>query len=160
FSRDITIIPLTLDGVSMPQAKELPLSIQDLAYIQDLPVRHNPDFHSDMNGLIARVAGLTHTQPEQSPRVKTLGTLVRSIPSTILGKSQTTLTQSRNRQAMIDKVRAIWITGVLNRSLYQETLITLGLVERPDTVERPMDILVQRPDKADQPLPPGTRVVD
>jgi hypothetical protein len=67
---------------------------------------------------------------------------------------------SRNRRAMIEKVRAIWITGVLNRSLYKETLITLGLSERPDAVERPMDILVQRPDKADYPLPPGTRVVD
>jgi DNA polymerase III delta prime subunit len=68
--------------------------------------------------------------------------------------------ESRNRRAMIQKVRAIWVTGVLQRSLYQETLITLGLAERPDAVERPMDILVQRPDKADQPLPPGKRVVD
>ena len=67
---------------------------------------------------------------------------------------------SRNRRAMLEKVRAIWINGVLNRSLYKETLITLGLAERPDAVERPMDILVQRPDKADQQLPPGTRVVE
>ena len=68
--------------------------------------------------------------------------------------------ESRNRRAMIEKVRAIWITGVLNRSLYKETLITLGLAERPDAVERPMDILVQRPGKVDQPLPQGTRIVD
>lgn len=67
---------------------------------------------------------------------------------------------SRNRRAMIEKVRAIWIKGVLNESLYKETLIALGLTKRPDAVERPMDLLVQRPDKADQPLPPGTRVVD
>ena len=29
---------------------------------------------------------------------------------------------SRNRSAMLEKVRAIWINGVLNKSLYQETL--------------------------------------
>src|SRR5262249_45211226 len=39
---------------------------------------------------------------------------------------------SRNRRAMIEKVRAIWITGVLNESLYKETLIALGLTKRPD----------------------------
>src|SRR5262249_35184849 len=81
FSRDITIIPLTLDGVSMPQAKELPLSIQDLAYIQSIPIRHNPDFHSDMDKLLARVVGHIHTQPDKSPHVWTLGTLVRSMPN-------------------------------------------------------------------------------
>ena len=48
----------------------------------------------------------------------------------------------RNRKAMTDKVRAIWITGVLNNSLYQETLITLELSERPNAVERPINILV------------------
>jgi DNA polymerase III delta prime subunit len=68
--------------------------------------------------------------------------------------------ESRNRRAMIEKVRAIWITGVLNESLYKETLITLGLAKRPDAVERPMDLLVQRPDKADQHLPPGARIID
>jgi hypothetical protein len=86
FSRNITIIPLTLGGVSMPQARELPLSIKDLAYIQSIPIRHNPDFHSDMDKLLARVAGLTHTQPEKSPRIRTLGTLVRSMPN-IKGRS-------------------------------------------------------------------------
>src|SRR4029453_13730672 len=37
--------------------------------------------------------------------------------------------ESRNRRAMIEKVRAIWFTGVLNESLYKETLITLGLAK-------------------------------
>jgi hypothetical protein len=153
FLRDITIIPLTLDDVSMPHAKDLPLAIQDLAYIQNLPIRHNPDFHADMDRLIARVAALTHTQPAKSPRG-------RSMLSVSLGKPQHNLHQSRNRRAMIEKVRAIWITDVLNGSFYQETRMTLGLAGRPDAVERPMDMLVQRPDKADQPLPPETRMVD
>src|SRR5262245_56551323 len=38
----------------------------------------------------------------------------------------------RNRVAMLEKVRKMWITDVLHRTLYQETLITLGLIERQD----------------------------
>ncbi|MBV8231107.1 MAG: NACHT domain-containing protein, partial [Planctomycetaceae bacterium] len=61
---------------------------------------------------------------------------------------------------MLEKVRKIWITGFLERSLSHETRILLGLSERPDAVARPMDLLVQRPDRGERPLPPGTQVVD
>src|SRR5215813_12642027 len=64
----------------------------------------------------------------------------------------------RNRQAMLDKVRQCWITGVLQHSLYKEVMITLGLAERPTAVARPLDVLVQRPDGTDRPLPPETRI--
>ena len=66
----------------------------------------------------------------------------------------------RNRDAMLKKVRNIWITGFLERSLFQETRILLGLSERPDAVARPSDLLVRRPDQVERPLPPGTQVVD
>lgn len=66
----------------------------------------------------------------------------------------------RNRSAMIEKVRAIWITGFLQQSLFQETRILLGLSERPGAVARPLDLLVKRPDKKECPLPSGTQVVD
>ena len=66
----------------------------------------------------------------------------------------------RNRSAMLEKIRTIWITGFLQKSLFQETRILLGLSERTDAVVRPMDLLVQRPDKTENPLPPGTEVVD
>src|SRR5262245_57257502 len=64
----------------------------------------------------------------------------------------------RNRQAMLDKVRQCWITGVLQQSLYKEVMITLGLAERPTAVARPLDVLVQRPDRTDRPLPPETKI--
>jgi len=66
----------------------------------------------------------------------------------------------RNRSAMLEKVRTNWISGFLQRSLFQETPILLGLSERTDAVVRPMDPLVQRPDHGERPLPPGIRVVD
>ena len=46
------------------------------------------------------------------------------------------------------------------RSPCSKTRIPLGLSERTDAVVRPMDLLVQRPDKTENPLPPGTEVVD
>jgi NACHT domain len=66
----------------------------------------------------------------------------------------------RNRSKMIQKVRTIWIKGFLEKSLFNEVRIALGLSERSDAVARPMDLLVTRPDEGGRPLPPGTRVLD
>jgi NACHT domain len=66
----------------------------------------------------------------------------------------------RNRRSMIEKVRTIWITGYLQKSLSHEVRILLGLSERPDAVARPFDLLVMRPDEGERPMPVGTRVVD
>jgi eukaryotic-like serine/threonine-protein kinase len=65
----------------------------------------------------------------------------------------------RNRRAMIEKVWAIWITGVLQPSLPQDILLELGLSERPALVTRAFDLLVQ-PDLTDRALAPGTPLVD
>jgi len=67
---------------------------------------------------------------------------------------------SRNRRAMIEKVWAIWITGMLQPSLPQDILLDLGLTERPTMITRPLDLLVQRPDLADQVQASGTQLVD
>ncbi len=67
---------------------------------------------------------------------------------------------SRNRTAMIEKVRTIWITGILQQSLFHKVRILLGLSERADAVARPMDLLVKRPDEGERPLPHGTEIVD
>ena len=61
---------------------------------------------------------------------------------------------------MIEKVWAIWITGVLQPSLPQDILLDLGLTERPAMVTRTLDLYVQRPDLADQVQAPGTRLID
>jgi hypothetical protein len=66
---------------------------------------------------------------------------------------------SRNRRAMIEKVWAIWITGVLQPSLPQDILVNLGLTERPALVTRALDLLVQ-PDLADRVQAPGTPLIE
>lgn len=62
--------------------------------------------------------------------------------------------KERNRRAMLRKVRTIWIDGLLKQSLYHETLIALGLHERPDAVDRSLDVLVYLPHQVGTPLPP------
>jgi hypothetical protein len=67
---------------------------------------------------------------------------------------------SRNRRAMIEKVWAIWITGVLQPSLPHDILLDLGLTERPAMIARTLDLYAQRPDLADWVQAPGTQLVD
>ena len=65
----------------------------------------------------------------------------------------------RNRRAMLEVVQNDWVKGVLEKSLYHETLIDLGLEERPEAVTRPWDVQVHMPDRPKRILPPGTPIV-
>ncbi len=65
-----------------------------------------------------------------------------------------------NRQRMLQRVRSRWITGILEHSLYQRTLITLGLQERPDAVDNPWRLTMQESNLPPRLLPPGTRITD
>src|SRR2546426_12478189 len=46
-----------------------------------------------------------------------------------------------NRHRMLEKVRLIWIKGLLEPSLDQLARIELGLEPKPDAVDRPFDLL-------------------
>ena len=56
--RKTTVIPLLVDGAVMPTKKELPDSIEALAFKNGLPIRANPDFEHDFNRLIRAVEPL------------------------------------------------------------------------------------------------------
>jgi hypothetical protein len=60
-----------------------------------------------------------------------------------------------NRRRMLKVVRETWIDGYLKHSLDNVVRIELGLEENPDAVSRPWDVIVQQPDRAPRPLPPG-----
>jgi len=64
--------------------------------------------------------------------------------------------QADNRRRILKLVRKIWIDGYLKHSLVDNLArIELGLEEKPDAVSRPWDLIVQPPDRAPRPLPPG-----
>jgi hypothetical protein len=50
--RDIPIIPILVNGAVMPRPQDLPEPMQELAYRNGLPVRHDPDFHNDLERLV------------------------------------------------------------------------------------------------------------
>jgi hypothetical protein len=50
--RTIPIIPVLVRGATVPSEKELPASIAAISYRHGIPVRSDPDFHSDVDRLI------------------------------------------------------------------------------------------------------------
>jgi hypothetical protein len=62
----------------------------------------------------------------------------------------------RSRRRMLQQVKAIWVEGLLNRSLDRIARIDLGLESRPAAVSHTWDVLVQRYDRRPEPLPTGT----
>jgi len=55
-NRNILIIPLLVRGASMPAEENLPPSLRKLVYRNAIPVRPDPDFHRDMDRLIAAIS--------------------------------------------------------------------------------------------------------
>ena len=66
--------------------------------------------------------------------------------------------ERRNELALLHKVRAAWVHGVLDQSLYAEARLALGLETRPDAVIHGVKQVVYTDDQAPHPLPPDTRV--
>jgi len=56
--RSIPIIPVLVDGVTMPSEEELPPSLARLAYRNGIEVRPDPDFHNDAERLLRGIEPL------------------------------------------------------------------------------------------------------
>ena len=50
-ARQVTVIPLLVQGAVMPTEAELPPGLRDLAFRNGMTVRPNPDFHRDVDRL-------------------------------------------------------------------------------------------------------------
>jgi hypothetical protein len=55
---DLPIIPVLVGGAKMPSERDLPESLADLAYRNGMELRPDPNFHKDMNRLIAGMDAL------------------------------------------------------------------------------------------------------
>ncbi|HEX2907554.1 MAG TPA: NACHT domain-containing protein, partial [Phototrophicaceae bacterium] len=71
-----------------------------------------------------------------------------------------TPTERRNRERMLQKVRDFWVKGVLEKSLYAEVRLELGLEYRPGAVENPWDTVLQHAQYGDYQLPPSAKAAD
>jgi formylglycine-generating enzyme required for sulfatase activity len=72
--RQIPVIPVLVQGAKIPEAQRLPTSIQDVSYRNGIVVRPDPDFHKDMDRLIAHltqpVRGLSEPQTKPATQSK------------------------------------------------------------------------------------------
>jgi hypothetical protein len=50
--RDMRIVPVLVEGVTMPRPEDLPESLREFAYRNGVAIRQDPDFHRDMDRLI------------------------------------------------------------------------------------------------------------
>jgi hypothetical protein len=74
---------------------------------------------------------------------------------------QGTHQDQRNRNIMLNQVRAFWIEGVLERSLHEVAHIGLNVEGQMEAVDRPpWDLVLDSPDQPNQSLPPGTKLID
>lgn len=64
----------------------------------------------------------------------------------------------RNRELMIERVRSLWITGILEQSLEGAPPLTLRLREQPDLVPNPWRLTIQESDRNERELPLGTHI--
>ncbi len=61
-SNNLPVIPVLVSNTIMPASEDLPQSLRPLIYYHGISVRPDPDFHRDMDRLIARL--LTLVSPE------------------------------------------------------------------------------------------------
>jgi hypothetical protein len=91
---------------------------------------------------------------------KALPTMVaQSYPASLAVKAAPKTPASlnqRHRQQLLKQVHLDWIEGVLDQSLYRVARIELGLADRPDFVEHPLNKMVQVPDRAPRAVSPNT----
>ena len=65
--RTIPVVPLLVGGAVIPSVDELPPSLQELAFRNAIPVRPDPDFHHDVDRLVAGLKQPLLRQPGPSP---------------------------------------------------------------------------------------------
>ncbi|MEO0771342.1 MAG: SUMF1/EgtB/PvdO family nonheme iron enzyme, partial [Cyanobacteria bacterium J06649_4] len=100
--RKVRVIPILLDGVAMPAVRELPVTLQPLAYRNAARVRHDPDFRRDME----RVVGVIQRHLEGSDR---------TVPRPAKPKPRRPQPSSRPTAELLSD----WASGLSRRKLFQ-----------------------------------------
>jgi hypothetical protein len=65
--RDIPVIPVVVRNASMPSHEQLPAALQALAHRNAIAIRSDPDFHKDMDRLIAGIKTYSSRSQRERP---------------------------------------------------------------------------------------------
>lgn len=62
--KDASVIPLLVEGASLPKAEDLPDSLREMHYRNAVKVRHDPDFKRDVEDLIKQIKAVSTIDEE------------------------------------------------------------------------------------------------
>jgi serine/threonine protein kinase len=114
----------------------------------------------DHSSSMAPPLALTRTSPEDTEEPVAVQVFAPAVQSPLSSGHAGATVSRTNRQRFLRKVRAFWITGVLEHSLHGAALLALGLQEQPDAVANPWQLVLQHPTGAPRSLPAGTRITE
>ncbi|MCB0172310.1 MAG: tetratricopeptide repeat protein [Anaerolineae bacterium] len=66
----------------------------------------------------------------------------------------------RNRKAILKRVRSFWVDGVLEKSLHGLAMIELGLANKAEAVDDPLNLTLKTTNQPDRLFPEGTQIND
>jgi hypothetical protein len=155
-------MPHALERQAQGQTCVIPILVRPVdwqsapfAHLHCLPRNHQPvTLWPDKDAAFSEIVQAIRTEVE----IRHGGTRTRRPSLVKQTVSPATSHQERNRLRFLKRVRVTWISGVLERSLYNDTLITLGLHEQPAAVANPWHLLVQETDGPAHPMQDGTRI--
>jgi serine/threonine protein kinase len=146
--------PLSLHLPSEHLSRDL-ISLPDIR-LSPMPVPSPQEQDRSSSMMQALTPARKHTEDTEEPVA--LQVLPPASQTHIMSGHEKVAVSRTNRQRFLRKVRAFWITGVLEHSLHGATLLALGLQEQPDAVANPWQLVLQHPAGAPYPLPAGTRI--
>ncbi|NUT49398.1 MAG: NACHT domain-containing protein [Saccharothrix sp.] len=91
------------------------------------------------------------------------GVLLVAAQSRSSAESRRPVTPERDsfgRRAMLSRMRRYWVDEVLRQSLHQQTIVELGLQERPDVLRRTWSLVLEEQDRVPRPMDPGVTLAD
>lgn len=98
---EVTLIPVLIDGATMPDPQQLPRSLRPLAYLQAAPLRHT-EFEHDIESLIQRLEQFdVNAKPAQAA---TLPEATATVGPTLVARSPPTVTIDPDDAAHYDAV--------------------------------------------------------
>jgi serine/threonine protein kinase len=133
---------------------------QDQAVTTILMPPSPPVVLNEPQGQIGLSSPISVTRPPSASHSQAASNLVATEQRTLETGTRLSRQEYRNRQILLNKVKNYWVKGVLETSLHGRAIIELGLEERSYAVERPWSLVWESSDKPQQPLPPGSRLIN
>jgi GTPase SAR1 family protein len=153
-----SIIPIVIPIILRPcDWKPTPLGKLQCLPRNEQPVttwRNRDEAFTEIAKEIRQIIEELHPRSESSP--PTHKTPVTSSPTR--QQIRFKAAQEQNRQRLLERVRAIWIEGLLEHSLHNTALIELGFREQPSLVQDPWRFVVQEMNLPEMAMPPGTSI--